>query len=92
MNSSTVSQKWRNHERSGSGLIGIGRILLPAAVGGFMKCANCSEPIEFYSVVGKSGFWFHPDLVDYDQYGTWCRDGEESAEPLQSQVVIGDMI
>jgi hypothetical protein len=48
-----------------------------------MDCINCHEPIEFYSPTGRrtSGYWLHPDLVDYDCHGTWCAEGEEEAEP-----------
>lgn len=47
-----------------------------------MKCSNCGEPIEWYNVIGRSGFWIHPDLVDYDNHGTMCADDSgEQAEP-----------
>ena len=49
-----------------------------------MICANCGDTITFYAVVGRSGFWVHPDLVDEGCHGTQCADGEESAEPCDS--------
>lgn len=47
-------------------------------------CVNCGDKITFYAVVGRSGYWVHPDLVDEGCHGTQCADGEESAEPCDS--------
>lgn len=47
-----------------------------------MKCANCPDTIEYYAVVGNSGFWVHPDKVDYGDHGTSCNNEDETdAEP-----------
>lgn len=46
------------------------------------KCVNCGEPITFCAVVGRSGYWAHPDLVDVDCHGTRCDDDDNTdAEP-----------
>lgn len=47
-----------------------------------MKCVNCNELIEFWNIVGTSGFWIHPDKVDLDCHGTACDNEDETdAEP-----------
>lgn len=45
------------------------------------KCVNCGGPITFHAVVGRSGYWVHPDRVDVDCHGTSCGNGDTDAEP-----------
>ena len=50
-----------------------------------MKCINCTEPIEYWPVIGNSGFWVHPDKVDLGCHGTACDNEDETdAEPTET--------
>jgi|SaaInlV_125m_DNA_1040241.scaffolds.fasta_scaffold60494_4 hypothetical protein len=50
-----------------------------------MKCINCNEPIEYWPVIGNSGFWVHPDKVDLGCHGTACDNEDETdAEPTET--------
>lgn len=44
-------------------------------------CINCDEPIEFYRIIGNSGYWVHPDKVDQGCSGSSCGNDDTDAEP-----------
>jgi hypothetical protein len=52
-----------------------------------MKCTNCNAPIQFYTVMGSQGYWYHPDKADHDNHGTFCSadDGDE-AQPQTKDI------